>query len=91
MEVAPSLNGLSKRRTREWVIEQIRNPHAHSINTVMPAFNLSPDDMDRLIAYLFSLPQSKPFSIARLEELRVPRPTVPAIVQPPAETMIRAE
>ncbi len=65
MKVGPALNGLSKGKSREWVEIQIRNPQAHSPETVMPGYNLPPAEMDRLISYLFSLPYIKPFSIAQ--------------------------
>ena len=73
MQIGPPLNGLAKRRSREWVEEQIRNPHGHTPGSVMPAFNLPPADMDRLIAYLFSLPAVKPFSLARTPDLSAHR------------------
>ncbi len=54
--VGPPLNGLSKRRTRQWVVQHLRDPKSQAPGTMMPPFNLNPQDRDRLIAYLFSLP-----------------------------------
>jgi ubiquinol-cytochrome c reductase cytochrome b subunit len=54
--VGPSLNGLSRRRSRTWVAQHLRDPKSQTPGTVMPAFPLSAPDRDRLIDYLFSLP-----------------------------------
>ena len=66
MKIGPVLNGLSSRRSTEWVQEHIRNPQAHTADSVMPGYKLSPLDMDRLVSYLFSLPRIKPFSMVQL-------------------------
>ena len=66
MKVGPALNGLSRRRTREWIETQIRRPQSHSPETTMPAFDLPPREMDLLIAYLLSVPYVKPFSVASI-------------------------
>jgi quinol-cytochrome oxidoreductase complex cytochrome b subunit/cytochrome c2 len=66
MKVGPALNGLSRRRTREWIENQIRRPQSHSPETMMPAFDLPPREMDLLIAYLLSVPYVKPFSVASI-------------------------
>lgn len=69
MAVGPALNGLAKRRSRDWIEMQIRHPERHVAETMMPAYDLSPQDMDRLIAYLLSLPSVKPFSLASADSL----------------------
>lgn len=69
MKVGPALNGLAKRRTRDWIEVQIRHPERHIAETMMPAYDLSPQDMDRLIVYLLSLPYVEPFSVARRDGL----------------------
>jgi len=66
MKVGPALNGLSKRRSKEWVEKQIRNPQSHTPDSMMPAFDLSASEMDQLVSYLLSLPNLKSFSVARL-------------------------
>jgi hypothetical protein len=40
---------------------------------MMPGLDLAPRDMERLVAYLLSLPYIKPFSVALAEEVGVPR------------------
>jgi len=70
MKVGPSLNGLFKRRTKEWVEKQIRNPKSHSPDTIMPSYDLSPREIDQLVSYLFSLPHTKSISIAGIEMQR---------------------
>jgi ubiquinol-cytochrome c reductase cytochrome b subunit len=65
MKIGPALNGLSQRRSKEWVEEQIRNPQSHSSETMMPPYKLSQSEMDSLVAYLLSLPAVKSFSIAK--------------------------
>jgi ubiquinol-cytochrome c reductase cytochrome b subunit len=72
MKVGPPLNGLAKRRARDWIEVQIRHPERHVAETMMPAYDLSPQDMDRLIAYLLSLPYVEPFSVARSDDLELP-------------------
>jgi hypothetical protein len=69
MKVGPALNGLAKRRSRDWIEMQIRHPERHVAETMMPAYDLTPQDMDRLIAYLLSLPYVEPFSVARIDGL----------------------
>ncbi len=54
--VGPSLNGLSLRRTREWVARHLEDPKSQTPATSMPSFSLTPRDRDRLIKYLFTLP-----------------------------------
>ncbi len=68
MKVGPSLNGLSKRRSREWVEGQIRNPQSHTPDSMMPSYNLSVHEIDRLISYLFALPPVQSVSVAKLKD-----------------------
>ena len=65
MKVGPALNGLSKRRSKEWVEQQILNPQAHSSETMMPPYKLTQSEMESLVAYLLSLPAVKSLSIAQ--------------------------
>jgi ubiquinol-cytochrome c reductase cytochrome b subunit len=71
MKVGPALNGLGRRRTLEWIEEQIRRPQSHFPESMMPPLDLAPRDMERLVAYLLSLPYIKPFSVALAEEVEV--------------------
>ena len=57
MKVGPPLNGLSKRQTRSWVEAHFANPQKLSPGSVMPAYRLSPGDLDNLTTWLFSLPE----------------------------------
>ncbi len=66
MKIGPELNGLSLRKSKEWVKEHLRNPQAHTPDSPMPSYNLSPTDMDQLLTYLFSIPRIKPFSMVQL-------------------------
>jgi len=72
MKVGPALNGLARRRTPEWIAEQIRRPQSHFPESMMPPVDLAPREMERLVAYLLSLPYIKPFSVAFAEEVPVP-------------------
>ena len=58
MKVGPPLNGLARRRTQTWVEQHFANPEALSPGTFMPPYQFSPREMDNLIAYLFTLPDS---------------------------------
>jgi ubiquinol-cytochrome c reductase cytochrome b subunit len=55
--IGPPLNGVGKRRSKEWVEKHFMNPNALSPGTVMPAFQFSPQDRDALVSYLLSLPE----------------------------------
>jgi ubiquinol-cytochrome c reductase cytochrome b subunit len=54
--LAPSLNGVSQRHSREWIAQHLRDPKSQTPGTIMPPFNFSAQDRDLLIAYLSSLP-----------------------------------
>ena len=54
--LAPPLNGISQRRSREWVAQHLRDPKSQTPETIMPPFHFSERDRDLLISYLFSLP-----------------------------------
>lgn len=56
-DVGPSLNGLSRRRSRNWVEQHFADPPKLSPGSEMPPFKFSKQDMDNLTEYLFSLPQ----------------------------------
>ena len=57
MDVGPPLNGLAKRRTRNWVDEHFVNPQRLSPDSIMPPYQLNSEDKKNLTAYLFSLPE----------------------------------
>ncbi|MGE5189347.1 MAG: cytochrome b N-terminal domain-containing protein, partial [Gemmatimonadota bacterium] len=55
--VGPDLTNEARRgRSRQWLIDQIRDPKAHNPQTIMPGFpSLSRADADHLVDYLMSL------------------------------------
>jgi len=57
MKAGPPLNGLGKRRTRDWVERHFANPQALSPGSFMPAYKFSSSDMEKIVAYLFVLPE----------------------------------
>jgi mono/diheme cytochrome c family protein len=56
MKIGPPLNGLTRRRTKSWVVQHFANPEAVSPGSFMPPYQFSPRQMDNLVAYLFALP-----------------------------------
>jgi ubiquinol-cytochrome c reductase cytochrome b subunit len=54
--IGPPLNGLPHRHDKAWVATHFTNPRALSPGSTMPPYNFSGRDMERIIAYLFSLP-----------------------------------
>ena len=58
MELGPPLNGVSSRHPRKWVEKHFADPAALSPGSIMPPFKFSPRDMDALVSYLFSLPET---------------------------------
>lgn len=57
MKIGPPLNGLSHRRAKDWVERHFANPQALSPGSMMPPYRFSPADMQRIVAYLFVLPE----------------------------------
>lgn len=53
--IGPPLNGLSSRRSETWIERHFSEPQQLSPGTIMPRFELAPDDMANLTAYLLSL------------------------------------
>lgn len=56
MKMGPPLNGLAKRRTRDWVEFHFLEPQKYSPGTIMPAYKFSRREMDRITSYLMALP-----------------------------------
>jgi len=56
-KVGPPLNGLSKRESRGWVEEHFANPQKLVPDSIMPAYRLSPKDLQNLTSYLMALPE----------------------------------
>ena len=57
MKVGPPLNGLSKRRTRDWVESHFADPQKLSPGSFMPAYKFSPKDLNNITSYLLALPE----------------------------------
>lgn len=55
-EMGPSLNGVSTRRSKEWIEGHFDNPQKFSPGSIMPPYRFAPSDQDALISYLLSLP-----------------------------------
>lgn len=55
-DMGPSLNGVSMRRSREWIAQHFENPQKLSPGTIMPPYRFASSDQDTLISYLLSLP-----------------------------------
>jgi mono/diheme cytochrome c family protein len=54
--VGPNLTNVGNRRSREYIIEQLKNPKSHNPDTAMPSFSRLPDqDLKDLVDYLSSL------------------------------------
>ena len=55
-KLGPPLNGLSKRHSASWVETHFAKPQELSPGSMMPAYTLSPKDLENLTTYLLSLP-----------------------------------
>ena len=54
--VGPNLTNVGARRSRDYIIQQIKDPKSHNVDTQMPSFNNLPDqDLKDLVDYLTSL------------------------------------
>ncbi len=56
IKLGPPLNGLARRRSREWVEQHFLEPQKLSPGSVMPPYKFSPRQMDRITTWLMSLP-----------------------------------
>ncbi len=55
--VGPNLTTVGSRRSREWIVQQIKNPGSHRSDTAMPSFagRMSDQDINDLADYLAGL------------------------------------
>ena len=54
--VGPNLTYVGNKRSREYIIQQIKDPKSHNVNTQMPSFKDLPDqDLKDLVDYISSL------------------------------------
>lgn len=51
-EIGPKLNGVKARKSRQELFDWIRSPKSIKPNTIMPQFNLSEDEILKIISYL---------------------------------------
>ncbi len=58
--MGPPMNGLATRRTEAWSAEHFANPQKMSPGTPMPVYAFSKQEMDDILAYLFTLPDKAP-------------------------------
>jgi ubiquinol-cytochrome c reductase cytochrome b subunit len=56
-DVGPALNGLTKRRSKDWVSAHFIAPQKLSPGSIMPPYKLTDRARDSLLYYLFSLPE----------------------------------
>jgi ubiquinol-cytochrome c reductase cytochrome b subunit len=57
MKTGPPLNGLAKRRDKEWIVGHFLEPQKYSPGTVMPPYRFASRDMENITAYLLVLPE----------------------------------
>jgi ubiquinol-cytochrome c reductase cytochrome b subunit len=57
MKICPTLNGLSKRQSRSWVIAHFIDPQKLAPGSIMPSYKLPREDLETLTTYLFALPE----------------------------------
>jgi ubiquinol-cytochrome c reductase cytochrome b subunit len=57
IQVGPGLNGLAKRRSRDWVERHFADPRKLSPGSTMPPYALKRRDLENLTTYLLSLPE----------------------------------
>jgi quinol-cytochrome oxidoreductase complex cytochrome b subunit/cytochrome c551/c552 len=56
VKLGPPLNGVKQRRTEQWVEKHFRDPQALSPGSIMPPYRFTPGEMEKIVAYLFVLP-----------------------------------
>jgi len=57
VKLGPPLNGLKRRRTEPWVEQHFRDPQSLSPGSIMPPYRFTPSEMQKLVSYLFVLPE----------------------------------
>jgi ubiquinol-cytochrome c reductase cytochrome b subunit len=55
-KLGPALNGLAQRRSEQWTRQHFANPAAYSPGSIMPPSKFTPDEMQAIVSYLYSLP-----------------------------------
>ena len=57
MKIGPPLNGVGKRRDREWLVKHFKDPQSTSPGSIMPPYRLANQEMEDLVSYLLALPE----------------------------------
>ena len=57
MKVGPGLNGVSTRRSEQWVQDHFVNPQKLAPGTIMPPYRFNAQEMRNITGYLFTLPE----------------------------------
>jgi ubiquinol-cytochrome c reductase cytochrome b subunit len=55
MKLGPPLNGVNRRRTREWVEQHFLEPQKLSPGTIMPAYKFSRRELEAITSYSMAL------------------------------------
>ncbi len=55
-QLGPVLNGVGQRRSREWMVEHFRDPRSRVPDSIMPAYEFKPGEVEALVKYLSALP-----------------------------------
>jgi ubiquinol-cytochrome c reductase cytochrome b subunit len=56
-ELGPPLNGIGERQSKEWIKEHFVNPQKFTKDSIMPAYEFSPGDLDLITDYIMSIPR----------------------------------
>jgi ubiquinol-cytochrome c reductase cytochrome b subunit len=56
LKLGPPLNGLSVRRSAEWVAGHFQDPQKFTPGSTMPPYKFTPKESDRITSYLLALP-----------------------------------
>ena len=56
-KLGPPLNGVSRRHAQGWVERHFADPQALSPGSMMPPYKFSPSEMQKIVSYLFVLPE----------------------------------
>jgi cbb3-type cytochrome oxidase cytochrome c subunit len=56
MKLGPPLNGVARRRTRDWMEQHFLEPQKLSPGSTMPAYKFTSKEMDRMLEYMAAIP-----------------------------------
>lgn len=55
-EIGPPLNGVGQRRSEKWMVEHFKDPRSLVPDSIMPAYDFKPGEIEALVRYLSALP-----------------------------------